>query len=263
MSLVTRTLLSISRLSRQASILFGYIAASTLTLAEMKDGIRRSWENYCSRDEEISGGLMDWEKDLVGRFIRPGASVLVVGAGSGRDLIPLAEQGCRLTGVEPAAAALARARRAFNDRHLPVTLVEGFFEDALVDGVFDVIVFSFYSYSYVPESRRRVAALRKASAHLAANGRVLISYPAMRPPRPILVRVGRIVGGLFGSDWRLEPGDVINVEGGAFFSFSHAFEPGELDAEAVAAGLSVIYRRDYPDPVRALAASTSASSPQS
>ena len=46
-------------------------------------------------------GLMDWERDLFDRFVTPGATVLVIGAGTGRDVIPLVERGCRSPASSP------------------------------------------------------------------------------------------------------------------------------------------------------------------
>jgi len=252
MRFVTGLLFSLGRFSARVSLLSNYVAASTLSLADVKDGIRGSWDGFYVRDEDIASGLMDWEQDLVTRFIRPGAAVLLIGAGSGRDLIPLAEKQCRVTGVEPASSALDAARRALRERQLEATLIEGFFEDVRLSGSFDAVMFSFFSYSYIPESHRRIAALRKAAAHLAPGGHVLISYPPMLQPRPILITVARASGAICRSDWRLEPGDVVTIRNGGFGGYAHAFRPEEIEREATAAGLRFAYRRDYPDPVAAL-----------
>src|SRR6266446_8777737 len=106
MRFVTRAFLAGGRVSGGVSSLFHYSAASTLSLAEMKEGIRRSWQGFNSREADIAAGLMHWEKDLLQRFVHPGAAVLIIGCGSGRDLIPLAERGCRVTGIEPESSAL-------------------------------------------------------------------------------------------------------------------------------------------------------------
>jgi SAM-dependent methyltransferase len=256
MRLLNRTLFSLGLLSARASVLLNYIAISTLSLAELKNGIRLSWEGFHNREEDVASGLMDWERNLVERFVPPGATVLVVGAGSGRDVIPLVERGCSVTGVEPAATSLDMARRLLRERHLSATLIEGFFEDVAVPGRFDVVMFSYYSYSYIPESRRRIAALRKAADHLSDGGRILVSHAPLPSPRPILIRVARITAALCRTDWRLEPGDVITAHSGGFHAYTHAFQGGELEREAAEAGLQIVYRSDYPDPVAVLGART-------
>jgi SAM-dependent methyltransferase len=243
---VTRVFFSAARAFAAVSNLLHYCGAATLRLADFKEGIRSSWQDFNRHDADVAAGLMPWEKDLVDRFIRSGDAVLVVGSGSGRDFIPLVERGCSVTGVEPAASALEIARRSVRDRQLPAAFVEGFFEDVPIAGQFDVVMFSYYSYGYIPESRRRIGVLRKAAAHLTTGGHILLSYPAMARPRPMIIRLARTAGVLSGSDWRLEPGDFV-FRAADVYDYAHAFGPDEVETEATAAGLRLVYRRDFPD----------------
>jgi SAM-dependent methyltransferase len=255
MRLVTRVFSTLARVSGRVSTLH-YFAAATLRLADVKEGIRSAWQGFHSREADIAAGLMPWEEDLVGRFVKSGDAVLVIGSGSGRDLIPLGGRGCRVTGVEPASAAFEIARRVVRERQLSATLIEGFFEDVPLSGHFAVVMFSYYSYSYIPESRRRIGVLRKAVTHLTAGGHILLNYPITNRPHPVIIRLARAVGTLCGSDWRLEPGDLVSRPGaGAFYDYAHAFSPEEIATEMAAAGLHVLYRHDFPeDRVVALAA---------
>lgn len=61
---------------------------------------------------------------------------------------------------------------------------------------------------------------------------------------PLRIRVRRLAGSLARSDWRLEPGDELSVSGGLVTHYEHLFAPGELEAEASAAGLEVVQRFD-------------------
>jgi SAM-dependent methyltransferase len=253
MRVLSRSLFALGRLSARVSTVLNYAAAGTMSLVEVKDAIREAWKDYHTRDEDIAAGLFDWERDLATRFIRPGDAVLIVGAGSGRDVIALVERRCTVTGIEPAPAPLTIARKVLRDRQLVATLIEGFFEDVALSGRFDVVMFSYYCYSYIPESRRRIAALRKAAAHLNDGGRILVSYPLMPQPHPMLISLGRAVAAVCRSNWRLEQGDVITVHSNAFRGYAHAFRAGEIEREAEAAGLQVLYHASYPDPIVALA----------
>jgi SAM-dependent methyltransferase len=250
---VTRLLFALGRLSARAAMVLQYAAVGTMTSRELREAIRESWQGFHGRDEDIATGLLDWERDLVERFVAPGARVLIVGAGSGRDVVPLVERGCAVTGVEPASQALAVARRVLRERGLAATLVDGFFEDAVIAGPFDVVMFSYYSYSYIPGSSRRVGTLRKARALLADDGRILVSYSTVPPPHGMLIAAGRAAGAICRTDWRLEPGDVITAHSSALHGYAHAFAEGEIEREAADAGLRVVSHRRYPDPAAVLA----------
>src|SRR3982751_5640264 len=88
-----------------------YLAAGTRRLAEMRADHRRAWDAYYERHSVHESGLLSWEEDCLGRFATPGARVLVVGCGSGRDLMALVERGCEVTGMDPSGTGLEVADR--------------------------------------------------------------------------------------------------------------------------------------------------------
>ena len=226
-----------------------YLAAGTLRLADLQDGIRDAWQDHYSRESDIPPVFMPWEQELVERFVPPGAGVLLIGCGSGRDVIALVARGCRVTGVEPSERALGRARRALLEQGLSADLVEGFFEDSPLSGRFDAIVFSYYCYASMPQSQRRVTALRKAAAQLSSGGHIIVSHACAVRPHLIFVRIARLAGVLSRSDWRVEPGDLLWANRGArpSYSYAHAFAPGEVEREAAAAGLRPVFSRESGD----------------
>lgn len=246
---VTVALFRVGRLFARAHRFFNHVAAGTLRIDDLRAGIKHSWERDEARDEAIAAGLMDWEEDLVTRFVNPRELVLLVGSGPGRDLVALAGKGYRVTGVEPARRAIATARRHLERRGLSADIIEGFFEDVELPTHFDVIIFSYCCYSFIPESGRRIAVLRKAGAHLTDGGRILISYLVQHAGHPLLIQFARMAATLSGSDWHPERGDVLHALDATqpLFHYEHPFRPGEIDAEALAAGLRVVYRRDIRD----------------
>lgn len=220
-----------------------YLAIGTFRLADMRESIRQSWEDFHGAESPQAVRLLPWEDVLVERFMPPGSHVLVIGCGSGRDLAALAERGCQVTGVEPSDSAIGQAQRMLRERNVPATLVPGFFEDVPVPGAFDAVIFSYYCYAFIPVSRRRIDALRKAAALLKPGGHVLVSHASgIVRPRAALIRIARMVGALSGSDWRLEAGDVVweNRRSRPSYSYTHAFAAGELEREAAAAGLTTV-----------------------
>ena len=223
-----------------------YLAAGTRRLEELQTDKQSVWDAFYRGYPSHQSHLLPWEKAFVDRFVSPGADVLLIGCGSGRDLVPLVERGCQVTGIDPSREGLAIAARLLQRRGLSATLTRGFFENLDIAHTFDVVIFSYYCYGEMPMACRRIAALTKAAALVKPGGHVVVSHAAgIGRPRSILVRLGQIAGTLTRSDWRLEPGDFVSDsrQRSQSFSFTHEFEEGELEREAVAANLRVVHRQ--------------------
>jgi SAM-dependent methyltransferase len=197
----------------------------------------------------ILSGLMPWEQLLYDRFLKPADRILVVGCGTGRDLIALLKLGYRVEGLDAGARAIALARLMLEREGLSAELYTGPVETAALPGGFDAFIFSWFCYAYIPTADTRIGVLRKLKPCLNREGRILISYvPAAGPPRSLPIRLTRFVARLTGSDWRPELGDVIGPAGADRHAihYEHQFQEGELESEARAAGLTVVFheRRD-------------------
>jgi len=73
-------------------------------------------------------------------WIPTGARVLDIGAGQGRNTLPLARQGCRVTALDPSAVATETIRKAAAQEKLTIELVQRDFLDYEPIGAFDVIL---------------------------------------------------------------------------------------------------------------------------
>ncbi len=226
-----------------------FLAGGLLRFETLRRHMAENWRHFgaTQTETELAGGLFTWERLFYGPFLRAGDRVLVVGCGSGRDLIPLLEQGCRAEGLEPVAecADVARARLAARGLSAPVDTAD--IATATLIGRYDVVIFSWLCYGYIPQRARRIAVLRRVKDHLAVGGRVLISYsPAQPPPRRSTWRLARLASQLSRADWRPEYGDVFVVRPDTRrIHFEHHFAPAEIEAEAQAAGLAVrLHERD-------------------
>ena len=192
----------------------------------------------------ILSGLMPWERALYDHFLKPEDRILVVGCGTGRDLIALLKLGYRVEGLDVAPRAIAVAGRMLERQGLSAELYTGPIEAVALPGSFDAFVFSWFCYGYIPQTDTRVEVLRKVRAHLRPRGRILICYiPAERPPRRLPIWLTRFVARLTRSDWRPELGDVIGpaTRHRHAIHYEHQFWEGELENEARAAGLAVIH----------------------
>lgn len=111
------------------------------------------------------------------RFIPPGAAVLDIGAGSGRDLAALLAQGFDAYGMEPSAAMRDHAIR----RHPEIAgrLLDGALPDVSCAVTFAGVA-SWGSLMHVPEDRL-AKAMHRMAALLTPYGHLFISVPASRP----------------------------------------------------------------------------------
>ena len=221
-----------------------HLAAGTLRLEELRRAIANAWEDFGRSEDAILSGLMPWERTLYDRFLKLEDRILVVGCGSGRDLIALLKLGYRAEGLDVAPSAIALARKMLDREGLHAELSMEAIEAAVLAGSFDAFIFSWFSYGYIPQADTRIGVLRKVKAHLNPGGRVLLSYVlAGRPPRSLPIGLTRLVARLTRSDWQPEPGDVIGPAAGArqVIHYQHEFSEGELETEARAAGLTVVF----------------------
>ena len=248
-ALVRAVLLSAARWLDRARAVCLSLGLGTLRIHHLRAGIADTWRSYNVDDEEIASGLDANEKEVIARFVKPGDRLLVVGCGTGRDVIPLARMGCDVVGVDPVPEAVISARRMLSSLRLTAEIIEGYLEDVEVPGLFDVILFSNLCYSYFPESQRRTTVLRRAGTQLSADGRILVTYLTMRQPfQTRMLACLQFAARVSRSDWQPEGGDHLNPisSSRAGFGYEHFFGPGDLEREAIQAGLRVIPHDQHP-----------------
>ena len=229
--------------------MFNHLAAGTLRLDDLRTGIEYSWERFEARDSDVEAGLVAWEEELLASFVSLTDDLLLVGSGPGRDLVAMVARGYRVTAVEPARRATATARRHLAKQGLSADIIEGFFEDVTLPHSFNVIIFSNCCYNFIPGSGRRIDALRKAVEHLTPGGRIVITYMIEQSGHPAWMKIAGLAATISGSNWRPERGDVVQAVDTELplFHYEHPFRPGEIEAEAKAAELRVLDRRDILD----------------
>jgi len=249
--LLVGSLLGLARALERGATVSAFVAAGLLRFAALGRHMDENWRHFglSQAEPDVAAGLFEWEERFYRPFLKAGDRVLVVGCGAGRDLVPLVERGYRAEGLEPVAVCAAMARERVASRGLMAEIQTGDIVTADLTGAYDVVIFSWFCYSYIPLQWRRIAVLRKVTAHLAAGGRVLISYVRAAPaPRRLPWRLARLASQLSGADWRPEYGDVFlaRTDTGTIH-YEHRFQPAEIEAEAQAAGLGVAFHEHVAD----------------
>ncbi len=124
--------------------------------------------------------------------LRPGRA-LDIGCGEGADLIWLAEQGWQVTGIDPVATAVERARSLVDARGLDVEVVRAGVADFSPARPFDLV-----ACSYLPVGVEAVAAVEKL---VAPGGTLLwVHHDFGAPGRPGMVlppQVAELLSGDF------------------------------------------------------------------
>ncbi|MBI3638109.1 MAG: methyltransferase domain-containing protein [Candidatus Rokubacteria bacterium] len=237
-----RSIFAARRALNRAAELARYVAVGLMRSDELRTAIATAWTGFMPDERGVpSTELFAWESDVYLRVLKPTDRILLVGCGTGRDLIALLELGYRADGLELVAACAAAARARLAERGLAAVVATGAIETAPLDAVYDVFIFSYWCYSYIPQSATRTHILRRLRERLPPDGRIVIPYiPAPSAVRPILITVARLLGRLTRSGWQPEAGDVfLDGPTAVGLHYQHHFGEDEIEREVRAAGLRI------------------------
>ena len=119
--------------------------------------------------------------------------VLDLGCGTGRVLIPMAEQGSRVTGLDISPLMLEACRAKLENLPVPVrervSLVEASMHDFKLNERFELIFSAFRSFQVLLNVEDQLACLRCLSDHLQDDGRLILDV--FDPHLPFLVEESR------------------------------------------------------------------------
>lgn len=209
--------------------------------------------SYLPGGETFEAGLAPWELRLLEHPDVPrSGSVLLAGAGGGRELGALAARGYRVYAFEPTVALLEGAR-AVASRSGGSACVRGSYADmplalerrgplAAAPAPFDLVYFGWGSFTHVTRPSEHLAILSAARA-LGPKAPLLLSFWLRRPV--VDSRTERFRQGVRSALAHL--GAVRPIDGVVFHhgpGFAYQFEPGELEDLAQRAGYRIVLLSD-------------------
>lgn len=205
---------------------------------EAVDGVPRGYAD----EEHIRSGLHGWERAALRDAFPAGGRIIVTGAGAGREVLGLIQEGFDPRGYEPnshlvAAGARLLAHCGHPDR-LQTCSRDAFPAQA---GRADGIVVGWGSYMLIPGRERRIAFLAGARERLETGAPLLLSF-FVRPPGRYLSVVHAVATGVcrLGGRGAPEPGDALSP------NFVHYFTREEIVDELSAAGFACRVHRAEP-----------------
>ncbi|GGR40671.1 methyltransferase [Nocardioides luteus] len=139
------------------------------------------WQNRYAGDDRIWSGKVNAVLGDIAAGLEPGTA-LDLGSGEGADVVWLAKQGWRATGIDISANAIARGRDAALAAGLTEErarfVVSDLSDPSVLDRGYDLVTASFF---HSPVELPRTEILRRAAALVNAGGHLLITSHAAAP----------------------------------------------------------------------------------
>ena len=136
-------------------------------------------------DKVVDSGLWAEELDLLAKVPTAKGNLLLLGLGGGREAIPLARMGFRVTGVDYLATMVERAQENAAQRGLQIEgLVQEISQLEVPASAYDVVFLSRSMYSCVPTRARRVEMIRRIARALKPGGFLLCQFRWRPGPPP-------------------------------------------------------------------------------
>lgn len=193
---------------------------------------------YADTRHNLSG-LEDWERRAVDRYFGGCRSVLVGGAGGGREVVALSRRGIRADAFDPSPNLMRSC--------VELLKVEGIRAEAVVSppdqvpqsfGVYDGLIVGWVAYTHIVGRDARIEFLRQFRRHVRSGGPILLSFWFREGEERQLrwIRgIARSLRRLRRSRDPVEMGDVL------VRFFAHRFTEDEIRRELEAAGFRVEY----------------------
>lgn len=185
--------------------------------------------------------LEDWEADVVTRHLAMADTVVVLGAGLGRESLVLARQGHRVLGLDHNYEGLLIAGRRARSERLPVTFARAdFLALPVLPATVDCIFMSGVMYSAIPGRTPRQTCVRHFRTALRQGGKAVLNFvkahECQTETHRTIQTVNRWIQKLPGCNPAYQLGDFCSHS-----HFMHAFlDEAELRSELTEAGATIL-----------------------
>ncbi len=236
------------RLARFLMQLGEFIQSLPVVVMKPDDLVEFSRQSYAkpedvegwAEDSLVDSGLTAEESDLLAEVPAKTGNLLILGVGGGREAIPMAKMGFRVTGVDFVPAMVERAKENASRRGVEMEgIVQEISRLDLPANQYDVVWMSRAMYSCVPTRQRRVEMVRRIARVLKPGGYFLCQFHWA--PQPRSSGAGRLLRRLIAlfslGNLAYEEGDILWLK----VEFVHAFGAEDaIRSELEEGGLSVL-----------------------
>jgi SAM-dependent methyltransferase len=228
--------------------LHGAVWLGLLPRTELNEVTARSYSagsNQESERDEVynRSGLNGWERAALSEYFGCCRSILVAGAGGGREVVALARDNVRADGFESNRRLAELAAKILGEERSTAAVVCCASDEVPVGlGVYDGGIVGFSVYSHVAGRSNRIRFLRAMGRHLASDGPLLLSFATRGESRQD--RFATAIARAIQRARRVEPdaeiGDTLAE------MFMHRFTEAEIAAELREGGFELVCFRPQP-----------------
>ena len=225
----------VGRLPTWVRTLHSFFWLHILTSSDLDDITMDSYQGSTGFESEQHNlqPLWSWEESAFQQCLSKCKSVLVAGAGGGREMIALSRMGLQVVGFDASTdlvkACLQNVKKA-NTSSKILLAPPGEAPDGLA--IHDALVIGRGVYHHIPGRARRIKFLKSCRKNVQTGSPLIIGDFLMRgAKRPLTT---------FAFTKEVEPGDTIGI------SFLHYFSPEEIRTELKQAGFELLEFRRTP-----------------
>jgi len=118
------------------------------------------------------------DRDFFVQYCRAAdGKILELGCGTGRILIPVAESGCTITGLDLSKYMLARCQKKISDLDSEIqkriTITQGNMADFHIDDAYHTVIIPFRAFQHLIDYKDQLSCLKNINRHLEKNGRLI------------------------------------------------------------------------------------------